>query len=87
MAAKGTAGRRVGQYPDALKARRYDVVEAVDHGAGVQDGYDAIATVGAAALLHSEIHGGDGAVCLHADLHLDLALGAAAMGDEGLFPA
>ena len=53
--------------------------------AGIEDGDDAVARIGAAALVLLHLHGGDAAVFRHAHLHADVAFGAAAMGDEGFF--
>ena len=84
VAAEGAAWRRVGQH--AL-AQIFDVVEIVDrvqHRAGIKDGDNAIARMGAAALDAFAFDAGDLAVLAHADLELDIGLRPAAMGDEGL---
>ena len=84
VAAERAARRRVGQHP---LAEIFDVVEIVDrvqHRAGIEDGHDAVARMGAAALDAFAFDAGDGAVLAHADLELDVGLRPAAMGDEGL---
>ena len=84
VAAERAAWRRVGQHP---LAQIFDVVEIVDrvqHRAGIEDGHDAIARVRAAALDAFAFDAGDGTVLAHADLELDVGLRPAAMGDEGL---
>src|SRR5262249_4753087 len=85
VAAEGAAWRRVGE--NAL-ADIFDVVEIVDgveHRAGIKDRHDAVAGMRAAALNALAFDTGDAAVLAHADLEPDIGLRPAAMGDEGFF--
>src|SRR5450755_120433 len=87
VAAERAAWRRVGQHP---LAQIFDVVEIVDrvqHRAGIENGDDAIARVRAAALDAFAFDASDDTVLAHADLELDVGLRPAAMGDEGFFAA
>ena len=82
VAAHRAAGRRVGVDAVAVVFHRRDVVEAVQQRAGIEDGDDAVAGVGAAALHHLAVAGGDAAVLAHAELQPNVGLGPAAMGEE-----
>ena len=66
---------------------RGDVVEGVEQRAGVEGGDDAVAAVGATALGRVALDGRDAPVAAEADLHADVGLGPAAVGDEGLLAA
>jgi hypothetical protein len=77
-------GGSVGIDAVAVVLDRRHVVEAVEQRAGVEDGDQAVAAIGAAALHHLGFAGGDAAVALQAELDADLAFRPAAMGEEGL---
>ena len=85
--AHGAAGRQIGIDPVAVVAQRRNIVDALQQGAGIKDGDDAVAGIGAAALHHLAGAGGDAAVALHAQPDLDVGLRPRPMGEEGLFPA
>ena len=84
VAAERAARRRVGQHALAEIFHVVEIVDRVQHRAGIEDGDDAVARMGAAALDAFAFDAGDAAVLAHADLELDVGLRPAAMGDEGL---
>ena len=86
MAAEGTAGRRVGEHPLADIPDTLQVIDRIEHGAGIEDGDDAIAAVSAAALMAGAFDSVDAPVGHHADLQRNVRLRAAAVGNEGFFP-
>ena len=59
------------------------VVDGVEHRAGIEDGHHAVAGMRAAALVAVAFDRGDAAVLAHADFELDVGFRPAAMGDEG----
>ena len=81
--AHGAAGRQIGVDPVAVVLDRGNIVEALQQRAGIENGDDAVAGIGAAALHHLAFAGGDAPVLLHAELELDIGLRTRAMGDEG----
>ena len=84
VAALGAAGRSVGVDAPAIMLDRRNVVDAVQQRAGIEDGDDAVARVGAAALHGLQVAGGQLAVPGHAELDGDLGLGPTAMGEKSL---
>src|SRR5260221_2818758 len=79
VAAERAARRRVGE--DAL-ADIFDVVQVVDgveHRAGIENRHDAVAGMRAAALVAFALDGGDLAVLAHAELEADVGLRSASM--------
>ena len=84
VAAEGAARRRVGEHALADVFHVVQVVDRVEHRAGIKDGHHAVARMGAAALDAFAFDAGDAAVLAHADLEPDVGLRPAAMGDEGL---
>ena len=84
VAAEGAAGRRIGEHAAAGVFDVVQVVDGVEHRAGIEDRHHAVAGMRAAALVAVAFDRGDAAVLAHADLELDVGLGPAAMGDEGL---
>ena len=85
VAAHRAARRQVGVDPVTAIAHSAHLVERVQQGAGVQDGDQAIAAVGSAALGHFRIQRRDRAAALQSDLEPDLGVGPAAMGEKHLF--
>ena len=86
VAAEGAAGRGVAEHPPADIADILQVVDRVEQRAGIEDRDDAVARMGAAALVVLQFDAGDLAVLGHADLEPQVGLRPAAMGDEGLLP-
>ena len=84
VAAERAAWRRVGQHPLAEIFHVAEVVDRVQHRAGIEDGDDAVAGMRAAALDAFAFDAADAAVLFHADLEPDVGFRPAAMGDEGL---
>ena len=84
VAAEGAAGRRVGEHALADVFDVVQVVDGVQHRAGIEDRDHAVAGMRAAALDAFAFDRGDAAVLAHADLQADVGLRPAAMGDEGL---
>ena len=87
VAAHGAAGRRVGEHAVAVVAHRVQVVDGIEHGAGIEDGDDAVAGIGPAPLHHLAVDGDDLAGLVHADFQARVGFGPAPVRDEGLFPA
>ena len=84
VAAHGAARRQVGIDAIAVELDRRNVVDALQQRAGIEDGDDAVAGIGAAALHHLAGAGGDPPVATHAELEQDVGLRAAAVGEEAL---
>ena len=84
VAAERAAGRRVGEHALADIFDVLEVVDGVEHRAGIEDRHHAIAGMRAAALDAFAFDAGDPAVLLQPDLEPDVGLRPAAMGDEGL---
>ena len=84
VAAEGAAGRRVGERAPADVLDVVQVVDGVEHRAGIEDRHHAVARMGAAALVAFALDRGDAAVAAQTELEPDVGLGPAAMGDEGL---
>jgi hypothetical protein len=84
VAAKGAAWRRVGQHalPDI-----FDIVQIIDriqHRAGIKDSDDAVARMRTTTLDAFALDSGDAPVLAHPELEPDIGLRPAAMGDERL---
>ncbi len=84
MAAEGAARRRVCEHAPANIFDVMQVVDGVEHRAGIENGHDAVAGMGAAALVAFAFDRADAPVPAHAELEPDVGLGPSAMGDEGL---
>ncbi len=84
VAAERAARRRVGEHALADIFDVVQVVDGVEHRAGIENRHDAVAGMRAAALVTFALDGGDLAVLAHAELEADVGLRPAAMGDEGL---
>ena len=76
VAAERAAGRRVGQHALADILDVVQVVDGIEHRAGIEDGDDAVAGVGAAALDAFAFDRGDLAVLAQAELQADVGLAA-----------
>ena len=83
VTAHGTAGRQVGIDPIAVVFDRRNVVDALQQRAGIEDGHDAVAGIGAAALHHLALARRDAAIAPHAELQPDVGLRPRAVGQEG----
>ena len=83
VAAESAARRRIGQDALAEIFHVLQIVDRVQHRAGVEDRDDAVAGMSAAALDTFAFDAGDAAVLLQADLEPDIGFRPAAMGDEG----
>src|SRR5262249_23534991 len=83
--AKSAAGRRIGQNALAQILYIVQVVDGVEHGAGIKNGHDPVTAVRPAALIAFAFDGGDAAILLHADLETYVRFRPAAVGDEGFF--
>src|SRR5690606_16970715 len=79
--------RRVGVDAIAVELDRGNVVDAAQQRARVENGDDAVAAVGAAALYHFHFAGGEAPVARHSELEADVALRAPAVRQEVLLPA
>ena len=66
--AHGAAGRQIGVDAVAVVFDRGNVVDAVQQRAGIENGDDAVAGIGAAALHHLAFAGGHAPVFVHAEL-------------------
>ena len=84
VAAECAAGRRVGQHALADILDVLQVIDRVQHRAGIENRDHAVAGMRAAALDRLAFDAGDAAILLQADPELDVGLRPAAMGDEGL---
>ena len=81
------AGWRIGQNAGAVIAHIVECVDGIQERAGIEDGDDAIAAEGAAALHGFAFGGGETPVLCHADLERHLLFGPAPVGDEGFLAA
>ena len=84
MATERAAGRRVGEHALADIFDVVQIVDGVEHRAGIEDGHDAVPGMGAAALIAFAFDCGDPSVLAQAELEADVGLRPPAMGDESL---
>src|SRR6266508_4006065 len=85
MTAHRTTRREIGVNPIAVVFDGWNIVDALQQSASVKNCYDAIAGIGATALEHLALAGGDAPILPHSQLQLDVGLRTRTMGKEILF--